>query len=63
MPLDIDANLPSRMMRDEGKFLGGDDIKRPPNMFVGAANNPYPKGLGDAIFIKILSIYKNIVYR
>ena len=23
-----------RYMRDEGKFLGGDDIKRPPQMFV-----------------------------
>ncbi|MBS3757047.1 MAG: methylenetetrahydrofolate reductase [Desulfobacterales bacterium] len=30
-----------RMMRDEGKFLGGAEIKRPPNMFVGAAANPF----------------------
>jgi methylenetetrahydrofolate reductase (NADPH) len=30
-----------RMMRDEGKFLGGDDIKRPPKLFVGAAANPF----------------------
>lgn len=30
-----------RLMRDEGKFLGGDDIKRPPEMFVGAAANPF----------------------
>ena len=30
-----------RHMRDEGKFLGGDDIKRPPKMFVGAAANPF----------------------
>jgi methylenetetrahydrofolate reductase (NADPH) len=30
-----------RKMRDEGKFLGGDEIKRPPNMFVGAAENPF----------------------
>ncbi len=30
-----------RHMRDEGKFLGGDEIKRPPNMFVGAAANPF----------------------
>jgi methylenetetrahydrofolate reductase (NADPH) len=28
-------------MRDEGKFLGGDDIARPPRMFVGAAANPF----------------------
>lgn len=30
-----------RLMRDESKFLGGDDIKRPPEMFVGAAANPF----------------------
>lgn len=30
-----------RQMRDEGKFLGGDDIKRVPRMFVGAAANPF----------------------
>jgi methylenetetrahydrofolate reductase (NADPH) len=30
-----------RRMRDEGKFLGGDDIGRPPQMFVGAAANPF----------------------
>jgi methylenetetrahydrofolate reductase (NADPH) len=28
-------------MRDEGKFLSGDDIERPPQMFVGAAANPF----------------------
>lgn len=31
----------ARHMRDEGKFLGGDDINRPPDMFVGAAANPF----------------------
>ena len=30
-----------RLMRDEGKFLGGDDINRPPRLFVGAAANPF----------------------
>ena len=30
-----------RKMRDEGKFIGGDDILRPPRMFVGAAANPF----------------------
>ena len=30
-----------RRMSDEGKFLGGDEIKRPPKMFVGAAANPF----------------------
>ncbi|MEN8232933.1 MAG: methylenetetrahydrofolate reductase [Thermodesulfobacteriota bacterium] len=31
----------ARHMRDNGKFLSGDDIKRPPRMFVGAAANPF----------------------
>lgn len=30
-----------RRMRDEGKFLNGDPITRPPRMFVGAAANPF----------------------
>ena len=30
-----------RRMRDDGKFLGGDEIARPPRMFVGAAANPF----------------------
>ena len=30
-----------RHMRDAGKFLGGDDITRPPQMFAGAAANPF----------------------
>jgi methylenetetrahydrofolate reductase (NADPH) len=30
-----------RRMRDEGLFLGGGEIKRPPEMFVGAAANPF----------------------
>ncbi len=30
-----------RRMRDEGKFLGGEAINRPPRMFVGAAANPF----------------------
>jgi len=35
-----------RMMRDEGKFLGEAEIKRPPNMFVGAAANPFADPFG-----------------
>jgi len=31
----------ARYMRDDGKFLGGEEIKRPPQMFVGAAANPF----------------------
>ncbi|MBW2619681.1 MAG: methylenetetrahydrofolate reductase [Deltaproteobacteria bacterium] len=30
-----------RRMRDEGKFIGDDEIDRPPRMFVGAAANPF----------------------
>jgi methylenetetrahydrofolate reductase (NADPH) len=30
-----------RHMRDNGKFLGGDEINRPPRMFAGAAANPF----------------------
>jgi methylenetetrahydrofolate reductase (NADPH) len=30
-----------RHMRDNGKFISGDVIKRPPRMFVGAAANPF----------------------
>ena len=30
-----------RYMRDEGKFLGGDEISRPPQLFAGAAANPF----------------------
>lgn len=31
----------ARHMRDEGKFLNGDEIKVPPKLFVGAAANPF----------------------
>jgi methylenetetrahydrofolate reductase (NADPH) len=30
-----------RRMRDEGKFLGGDEIKGVPRLFIGAAENPF----------------------
>ena len=30
-----------RQMRDEGKFLNGQDIAEPPKMFIGAASNPF----------------------
>jgi methylenetetrahydrofolate reductase (NADPH) len=45
-----------RKMRDEGKFLGGDDIKRPPNMFVGAAANPF----ADPFEIRVPRLAKKI---
>ena len=45
-----------RRMRDEGKFLGGDDIKRPPQMFVGAAANPF----ADPFEIRVRRLAKKI---
>ena len=45
-----------RHMRDEGKFLGGDDIKRPPQMFVGAAANPF----ADPFEIRVRRLAKKI---
>ncbi len=45
-----------RRMRDEGKFLGGDDIKRPPKMFVGAAANPF----ADPFEIRVPRLAKKI---
>ena len=45
-----------RLMRDEGKFLGGDDIKRPPKMFVGAAANPF----ADPFEIRVPRLAKKI---
>ncbi len=45
-----------RLMRDEGKFLGGDDIKRPPQMFVGAAANPF----ADPFEIRVSRLAKKV---
>ncbi len=45
-----------RLMRDEGKFLGGDDIVRPPRMFVGAAANPF----ADPFEIRVPRLAKKI---
>ena len=45
-----------RLMRDEGKFLGGDDIKRPPQIFVGAAANPF----ADPFEIRVPRLAKKI---
>ena len=46
----------ARYMRDEGKFLGGDDIKRPPQLFVGAAANPF----ADPFEVRIPRLAKKI---
>lgn len=45
-----------RSMRDDGKFLGGDDIERPPKMFVGAAANPF----ADPFEIRVPRLAKKI---
>ncbi|MGA8181278.1 MAG: methylenetetrahydrofolate reductase [Desulfobacterales bacterium] len=45
-----------RHMRDQGKFLGGDDISRPPQMFVGAAANPF----ADPFEIRVPRLAKKI---
>jgi methylenetetrahydrofolate reductase (NADPH) len=45
-----------RYMRDEGKFLGGDDISRSPQMFVGAAANPF----ADPFEIRVRRLAKKI---
>ncbi|MEW6078050.1 MAG: methylenetetrahydrofolate reductase [Thermodesulfobacteriota bacterium] len=45
-----------RRMRDEGKFLGGDAISRPPAMFVGAAANPF----ADPFEIRVPRLAKKI---
>ena len=45
-----------RFMRDEGKFLSGDEIKRPPQMFVGAAANPF----ADPFEIRVPRLAKKI---
>ncbi len=45
-----------RLMRDEGKFLGGDSIERPPQMFVGAAANPF----ADPFEIRVARLAKKV---
>ena len=45
-----------RYMRDEKKFLGGDEINRPPQMFVGAAANPF----ADPFEIRVPRLAKKI---
>lgn len=45
-----------RHMRDEGKFLGGDAIARPPQMFAGAAANPF----ADPFEIRVARLAKKV---
>jgi methylenetetrahydrofolate reductase (NADPH) len=45
-----------RLMRDEGKFLGGGDLDGRPRMFVGAAENPF----ADPFEIRVPRLAKKI---
>ncbi len=45
-----------RHMRDDGKFINGDEIKRPPKLFVGAAANPF----ADPFEIRVPRLAKKI---
>ena len=45
-----------KKMRDEGKFQGGDDILNPPQMFIGAAANPF----ADPFELRVARLAKKI---
>jgi methylenetetrahydrofolate reductase (NADPH) len=45
-----------KTMRDEGKFQGGDDLERPPKMYIGAAANPF----ADPFELRVMRLAKKI---
>ncbi|MEN6520445.1 MAG: methylenetetrahydrofolate reductase [Armatimonadota bacterium] len=45
-----------KKMRDEKKFLSGDDIKQEPRMFIGGAANPF----GEPFEMRVLNLAKKI---
>lgn len=45
-----------KQMRDEGKFLGGDDIKGKPRFFIGAAANPF----ADPFEFRVIRLAKKV---
>jgi len=45
-----------KKMRDEGKFLNGEEITKPPRMFIGAAANPF----GDPHEFRVFRLAKKI---
>ena len=45
-----------KTLRDEGKFLGGDDVKGKPELFIGAAENPF----GDPFEIRAMRLGKKV---
>jgi methylenetetrahydrofolate reductase (NADPH) len=46
-----------RQMRDQGKFLGGEEIKGVPRLFIGAAENPF----ADPFEIRVPRLAKKVV--
>lgn len=45
-----------RTLRDEGKFLSGEEVKGKPNLFIGAAENPF----GDPFEIRAIRLGKKV---
>jgi methylenetetrahydrofolate reductase (NADPH) len=45
-----------KTLRDEGKFLGGDEVKGKPSLFIGAAENPF----GDPFEIRAMRLGKKV---
>lgn len=45
-----------KIMRDDGKFASGDEIKVPPGIFIGAAANPF----GDPFEFRVIRLAKKI---
>ena len=45
-----------KTLRDDGKFLGGDELKGKPSMFIGAAENPF----GDPFEIRAMRLGKKV---
>ncbi|MFC1735504.1 methylenetetrahydrofolate reductase [Candidatus Hydrogenedentota bacterium] len=45
-----------RLMRDEGKVIGGEELFKAPNVFVGAAANPF----GDPAFYRSIRLAKKV---
>jgi methylenetetrahydrofolate reductase (NADPH) len=45
-----------KQMRDESKFIGGEEIKTPPRLFIGAAANPF----ADPFELRVARLAKKI---
>jgi methylenetetrahydrofolate reductase (NADPH) len=46
----------AKTLRDEGKFLSGEEVKGKPNLFIGAAENPF----GDPFEIRAMRLGKKV---